>query len=96
MRKMTEPEYDNLDRTRSTRENGYEIATMCMPQPNGLSCFSDQAESLIERYSKGESFHESFKLCASCGSPVVCFVRLVLMLGDLCEAETGRAGIPLD
>jgi hypothetical protein len=45
MRKMTEPEYDNLDRTRFTQENGYEIATMCMPQPNGLSCFSDQAES---------------------------------------------------
>jgi hypothetical protein len=45
MRKMTEPEYDDLDRTRSTQENGYEIATMCMPQPNGLSCFSDQAES---------------------------------------------------
>ena len=44
MRKMTEPEYDNLDRTRSTQENVYEIVTMYMPQPNGLSCFSDQAE----------------------------------------------------
>jgi hypothetical protein len=45
MRKMTEPEYDDLDRTRSTQENGYEIATMRMPRPNRLSGFSDQAES---------------------------------------------------
>jgi len=45
MRKTTEPEYDDLDRTRSTQENVYEVATMCMPQPNGLSCFSGRAES---------------------------------------------------
>jgi hypothetical protein len=45
MSKTSEPEYDDLDRTRSTQGNIHEAATKCMPQPHGLSCFSDQAKS---------------------------------------------------